>query len=100
MYNIVGQPGRKIEALLSNVRWKDNVEHTSLGSSFTPIRVKGIEHNILLDKSGEHFENRKLIEILNTNSGISSSGTTNNAIDLKEARIKWKAEAYKQSKKK
>jgi len=101
LYNIVGQPGRKIECLISNIRWKDGKEQTSLGSSYTPIRVKGIEHNILLDKSGEHFLNRKLIEILNNNSGINStSSTTSNSIESKDARIKWKSDAYKKSKNK
>jgi len=101
LYNIFGKPGRKIECLVSNIRWKDNKEHTSLGSSYTPIRVKGIEHNILIDKAGEHFHNRKLIEILNNNSNINNG---NSSITLntesKEARIKWKSEAYKQSKNK
>jgi hypothetical protein len=99
LYNIVGQPGRKIECLISNIRWKDNKEQTSLGSSYTPIRVKGIEHNILLDQSGEHFQNRKLIEILNHNSGLSaSSTTTTSSIESKDARVKWKSDAYKKSK--
>lgn len=102
LYNLVGQPGRKIECLISNIRWKDNKEQTSLGSSYTPIRVKGIDHNILLDKSGEHFENRKLIEILNENSGISQDGKNNSdsSTESKEARIKYKSDAYKKTKNK
>ena len=100
MYNIVGQPGRKIECLISNIRWKDNKEQTSLGSSYTPIRVKGIEHNILLDQSGEHFQNRKLIEILNNNSDLSTTSTTTSSTESKDARVKWKSDAYKKSKNK
>ena len=57
MHNVFGQPGRKIECRLGNASMLDptNSKKTTLGSSYIPLRVKGVDRNILIDETGSYF---------------------------------------------
>ena len=57
MHNIFGQPGRKIEVRVGNASMLDptNSKKTTLGSSYIPLRVKGVDRNVLIDESGEYL---------------------------------------------
>ena len=47
MYNMVGLPGRKIEAAIGNVRLANTVNWNMGSDSFVPLRVVGEENDIL-----------------------------------------------------
>ena len=65
---MVGSPGRKIEAAIGNARiadtdgkkWYDN----SKTSTTVPLRVKGVDMNVIIDKGGDFFDDDKLYQLL------------------------------------
>ena len=102
LYNMFGNPGRKVEFSHRSIRKVDIKGGNYFGSSTYPVRVTGMNYNILIDTTGKFYENKKLLDIAENNylayknnkfdSRLNSSDNpyTINDIDKKSDRIQWK----------
>lgn len=98
MYTILGLPGRKIEFSHCNVR-KANVSNY-FGSSLIPLRVKNVNYNVLIDKTGTYYEDNKLLHIIDRESDkLDSNKSVSNYVDTKEDRKQWIKQTYSKIKK-
>ncbi len=108
MHNFFGGPGRRIEVNSSNVRLvdKDSQESARFGSSFLPIRVKGLSKNVLIDDKGDFYYNGKFRQILFENQAVPVNGGASASekeiflgdIDSKERRKNMLAEQKRNNK--
>lgn len=75
MHNFIGGPGRRIECNIGNVRQLDASKKDAMrfGSSFMPIRVKGVSKNVLIDEKGDFFYNGRFYDILKKNQAVPAS---------------------------
>ena len=58
MHTMLGRPGRKVECSVGNAYILDRAKKqaaSAFGSSYVPLRVKGIDKNILIDRTGSFF---------------------------------------------
>lgn len=102
MYNMFGNPGRKIEFSHRSIRKVDIKGGNYFGSATIPVRVIGMNYNILIDTTGKFYENKKLLDIVENNylahknnkfdSRFNSSDNlyTINDIDKKSDRTQWR----------
>jgi hypothetical protein len=96
LHTMLGFPGRKIEASIGNVRLA-NTMASGMGSSFVPLRVEGVDKNVLIDRDGTYYGNGRLYALLKLGgpggnrggSASSSSGSATAPVDSKEKRIEW-----------
>jgi len=75
MHNFIGGPGKRIECNIGNVRQLDAGKKDAMrfGSSFMPIRVKGVSKNVLIDEKGEFYWNGRFRDILKKNLNVPAS---------------------------
>jgi len=75
MHNFVGGPGKRLEVNIGNVRQLDASKNDAMrfGSSFMPIRVKGVSKNVLIDEKGDFFWDGRFRDILKKNLNVPSS---------------------------
>ena len=66
-------------------------------SSTIPIKVEGIQNNILIDKTGLYYNDYELIKIITPPYGIITTEKIENSDKIN--RINWKKNSYHQSKK-
>lgn len=109
VHNLFGNPGRKFEVQVGNAKFLSDVQMLELqqdtnpaplrkslfNSSLIPLRVEGVEGNVLIDREGmirgtESTE--KLIEVL--------SKGANAVVDSKQERLQYMKQASKQTKRK
>ena len=67
MHDFFGGPGRRVEASVGNVRLlTDSKENSAVrfGSTFIPLRVKGMGKNVLIDEKGQFFHDNAFRNIL------------------------------------
>ena len=66
MHNFFGGPGRRVEANVGNVRilQENDQKAGRFGSSFIPLRVKGMGKNVLIDDKGNFFYDNELRNLL------------------------------------
>ena len=67
MHNFFGGPGRRVEASVGNVRLLSDSKQNSavrFGSSFVPLRVKGMGKNVLIDEKGKFFHDNAFRKLL------------------------------------
>ena len=58
MHTMLGKPGRKIECSVGNaylMEGSSSRRSKVFGSSYMPLRVKGVDKNILIDRTGSYF---------------------------------------------
>jgi hypothetical protein len=76
MHNFLGGPGRRVEASVGNVRILGEGATTSrFGSSFIPLRVKGMGKNVLIDDKGQFYYNNTLRDILHEQGILSAEAS-------------------------
>ena len=96
MHTMLGFPGRKIEASIGNVRLANTLLATG-GSSYVPLRVEGVDKNVLIDRDGTYYANGRLHELLKIGgpggnrggSASESSSRVSAPVDSKEKRVEW-----------
>ena len=110
MYNMFGNPGRKIEFSHRSIRKVDIKGGNYFGTSTVPVRVTGMNYNILIDTTGKFYENKKLLDIAENNYlahknnkfdsrfNNSSNPYTIHDIDKKSDRIQWRKQHGKKNK--
>ena len=81
MHNVFGQPGRRIECRIGNASMLDptNSKKTTLGSSYVPLRIKGVDRNVLVDETGNYFVEAegsvpRLITLINSTGIVAREG--------------------------
>lgn len=104
MHNIIGQPGRKIECRLGNAYMGSYNKKTNFGSSYIPLRVKGVDRNILIDESGDYYtenpsELPPLMQLLKAGepNPVVSASSASTAMD-KEKRVTLIKEQHRKNK--
>ncbi len=100
MHNFLGGSGRRVEASPGNVRLLGEGRSTRFGSSFIPLRVKGMGKNVLIDEKGKFYHNNELRRLLQEQGELSADAVAADAdseeyfvgkLDSKEKRIAFKA---------
>jgi hypothetical protein len=99
LHTAFGGNGRKIEVPIVQARtinWKAS-EKTQL----LPVRIIGLNFNIVLNRTGTYFESSKLLEILADNEQrMVATGATQATpdVDSKEKRIEWRHQVSRRRK--
>jgi hypothetical protein len=86
-------PGRRIEASIGNARFAKVT--SKLGSSLIPLRVEGVNRNVLLDEDGKFYDRDRLVGILDRGEKSTKSAKEIDLsnLDSKEKRVEY----FKQS---
>jgi hypothetical protein len=94
MHTIFGQPGRKIECRIGNAYLGER--RGNFGSSYIPVRVKGVNRNVLVDDTCNFFVEKKeegprLFQLLKMGAEAEAEASLASPIleKDKERRIQW-----------